>query len=111
MPGLKPTTINASFFPEADDNGLIENTGGDGQPQKRSKWPLKRGKSAAGNGKVLRDLGDDGETTRTTPPSTQPSTRRSSVTRVGDSVSLFFPLFSMALFGLLINLGILGAHT
>ncbi|GAA5844274.1 hypothetical protein JCM3766R1_002894 [Sporobolomyces carnicolor] len=82
MPGLKPTTINASFFPEADDEGQIENTGGIGQ-QKKSKWPLKRGKSATG-GKVLRDLGDDGERTKTTPPSTQPSTRRSSVTRVGE---------------------------
>ena len=96
MPGLKPTTINASFFPEADDEGQIENTGGIGQ-QKKSKWPLKRGKSATG-GKVLRDLGDDGERTRTTPPSTQPSTRRSSVTRVGEgSVSL--PAFArIALF-------------
>jgi len=86
MPGLKPTTINASFFPEADDEGQIENTGGVGGPQKKSKWPLKRGKSAASQ-KVYRDLGEEGEGERTvgnTPASTQPSTRRSSVTRFGE---------------------------
>lgn len=97
MPGLKPTTINASFFPEADDSAQIENTGGVGRPQKKGKWPLKRGKSATA-GPALRDLGDDGEDrNRTTPPSTQPSTRRSSVTRVGESsVSSFHSLLFLS---------------
>ncbi|GAA5899784.1 hypothetical protein JCM6882_005434 [Rhodosporidiobolus microsporus] len=68
--GLKQTDINSSFF--------VENasTGGD---DKKSK----KGKKGGKNQRVLRDLGDDGETEqRTTPPSTQPSTRRSSLTAV-----------------------------
>ncbi|GAA5857852.1 hypothetical protein JCM1840_000937 [Sporobolomyces johnsonii] len=83
--GLKPTSINASFFPENDDNARIENTGLQARPKDMKGW-LKGRKSDRGGQPVYRDLHEDGaehNDTSTTAPSTQPSTRRSSTTHIG----------------------------
>lgn len=88
MPAFKPTTINASFL-EAGDNDRVENVSADGTPKSRTgakRFLPKRQKSHAGP--VLRDLREEGEPAsadEATPPSTQPSTRRSSLTAVGDT--------------------------
>ncbi|GAA5969590.1 hypothetical protein JCM11641_008170 [Rhodosporidiobolus odoratus] len=78
--GLKETSINASLFPDADDERLEHVPGG---PTKKGKIWKKGGKGAKG-GKVLRDLREDGEAEGGSPPtSTNPSTHRSSLTAVG----------------------------
>ncbi|GAA5823046.1 hypothetical protein JCM11251_007464 [Rhodosporidiobolus azoricus] len=75
--GLKQTDINATLFPDHSDERVEHASPGVGG--KKGKKGLKKGIKG---GRVLRDLGDD-ETEGQTPPSTQPSTRRSSVTAVG----------------------------
>ncbi|GAA5921703.1 hypothetical protein JCM1841_007096 [Sporobolomyces salmonicolor] len=75
MPSLKPTTINASFFPgeDAEESRHEHAPKGTAPKSKGHRW-MKRGKDDVTP--ELRDLGDDGDTL----PSTQPSTRRSSAT-------------------------------
>ena len=75
---LKPTTINASFFPE--HNERVDDASG-ATPKKGKLFRKKSGKPQ----QALRDLSDDDEQ-RPTPASTQPSTRRSSMTAVHDQV-------------------------
>ncbi|GAA6012222.1 hypothetical protein JCM10207_002767 [Rhodosporidiobolus poonsookiae] len=76
--GLKPTTINASLFPDHDDE-RVENAAVDGANGKKAK----KGKKGIKAPRVFRDLREDGDDAEhTTPPSTQPSTRRSSLTAV-----------------------------
>ncbi|BGP18472.1 hypothetical protein JCM10213v2_006538 [Rhodosporidiobolus nylandii] len=75
--GLKETSINASLFPDADDEH-VEHVPGAGKGRKGRKGFLSK-KSAAG-GKAMRDLSEEGE--ETSPGHTQPSTRRSSLTAV-----------------------------
>ncbi|GAA5901788.1 hypothetical protein JCM8208_003588 [Rhodotorula glutinis] len=77
---LKPTTINASFFPE--HNERVDDASG-ATPK---KGKLFRKKSAKPQ-QALRDLSDDDDQPRQTPASTQPSTRRSSMTAVHDQAA------------------------
>ncbi|GAA6006278.1 MFS transporter [Rhodotorula paludigena] len=74
---LKPTTINATFF---EHN---ERSEGDTGAQGKKARKLFGKKGAAKPGKVYRDLDDENARhDDATPASTQPSTRRSSVTAV-----------------------------
>lgn len=78
---LKPTTINATFF---EHNERSEGEAG-AQGKKARKLFGKKG--AAKPGKVYRDLDDENARhDDATPASTQPSTRRSSVTAVHEQV-------------------------
>ena len=91
MPAFKETSIHSSFFPEAGDNERVERVSIVGAPQTKGvkRFLPKRQKSHA---PVLRDLGEEGEGAEgkagPTPPSTQPSTRRSSLTAVGDAAAV-----------------------
>lgn len=98
MPAFKETSIHSSFFPEAGDNERVERVPTEsGQPAKGLKRFLpKRHKS---RGTPLRDLREDGEVTTSaagaTPASTRPSTRRSSLTAVGESAAVSIPARSL----------------
>ncbi|GAA5973421.1 hypothetical protein JCM8115_001738 [Rhodotorula mucilaginosa] len=90
MPAFKETSIHSSFFPEAGDNERVERVSIVGAPQAKGikRFLPKRQKS---HGPVLRDLAEEGEgaegASGPTPPTTQPSTRRSSLTAVGDAAA------------------------
>uniref|UniRef100_A0A0K3CJD3 BY PROTMAP: gi/472585063/gb/EMS22629.1/ fructose facilitator [Rhodosporidium toruloides NP11] gi/647403384/emb/CDR49512.1/ RHTO0S27e01244g1_1 [Rhodosporidium toruloides] n=1 Tax=Rhodotorula toruloides TaxID=5286 RepID=A0A0K3CJD3_RHOTO len=83
MPAYKPTTINASLFPDGDtaEDERVEHAPGDASKVNKKRWGLKK---APKTGRTMRNLGDEGEERpdEKSPPSTQPSTRRSSLTAV-----------------------------
>lgn len=91
MPAFKETSIHSSFFPEAGDNERVERVSIVGAPQAKGvkRFLPKRHKS---HGPVLRDLREEGEgvegASGPTPPTTQPSTRRSSLTAVNDAAAV-----------------------